>query len=171
MSTLSSQFHVMGTSIGYDFYSKFRKKDTNPILITRLAIIISIILAVIIGYKLPGGIIARGTAIFFGICAAAFMPAYIGGLYWKGATKNGAFASMAVGFLVSLFCLIFLHQKESAALGISLALFGKDMLIAKHPWPLVDPIIIALPFSTLFFIVTSLFSKKCDDKHIVQVFE
>jgi len=170
MSTLSSQFHVMGTSIGYDFYSKFSKKDTSPILITRLAIIISIILAVIIGYKLPGGIIARGTAIFFGICAAAFMPSYIGGLYWKGATKKGAFASMAVGFIVSIFCLAFLHQKESAALGISMALFGKDMLIAKHPWPLVDPIIIALPISTLVFIITSIFTKRSDEKHLTMVF-
>jgi SSS family solute:Na+ symporter len=78
---------------------------------------------------------------------------------------------MGIGFLVSFFCLAFLHQKESAALGLSMALFGKDMLIAKHPWPLVDPIIIALPVSTIVFIVTSLFTKKCDDKHIAQVFE
>lgn len=170
MSTLSSQFHVMGTSIGFDFYSKITKKKESPVLVTRIAIIISIVLAVVIGYLLPPGIIARGTAIFFGICAAAFMPAYIGGLYWKGATTKGAFWSMAVGFLVSIFCLVFLHQKESAALGICMSMFGKDMLIAKHPWPLVDPIVIALPISTIVFIVGSLFSKKIDSKHIEKVF-
>lgn len=170
MSTLSSQFHVMGTSIGYDFYSKFTKKEQSPILVTRLAIIFSIVLAVILGYILPAGIIARGTAIFFGICAAAFMPTYIGGLYWKGATKKGALWSIAAGFIVSLFCLVFIHQKEAAALGISMAIFGKDMLIAKHPWPVVDPIMIALPFSTIVFIVVSLFTDKNDDKHLTTTF-
>ncbi len=170
MSTLSSQFHVMGTSIGYDFYSKISKKENNPVLVTRLAIIISIVLAVILGYLLPGGIIARGTAIFFGICAAAFMPAYIGGLYWKGATQKGALWSIATGFVVSLFCLAFLHQKESAALGISMALFGKEMLIQKHPWPLVDPIMIALPISSIVFVMTSLLTPKTDENHLEKMF-
>ena len=170
MSTLSSQFHVMGTSIGYDFYSKISTKNYDAVITTRVAIIISIILAVIIGYILPGGIIARGTAIFFGICAAAFMPAYIGGIYWKGATKKGALYSILTGFIVSLFCLAFLHQKEAAALGISAALFGKDVLIAKHPWPLVDPIMIALPISSIVFIVVSLFTPKATEEHIDKVF-
>lgn len=170
MSTLSSQFHVMGTSIGYDFYSKISKKDFNIVLTTRIAIIISIVLAVIIGYLLPGGIIARGTAIFFGVCAAAFMPTYIGGIYWKGATKKGALASILTGFVVSLFCLAFLHQKEAAALGFSEALFGKAVLISKHPWPLVDPIMIALPISAIVFVVVSWFTPKVSKEHINKVF-
>jgi len=156
MSTLSSQFHVMGTSIGYDFISKIKKGAHQPIVrTTRLAISFSIVLAVVIGYYLPGGIIARGTAIFFGICAAAFMPAYIGGLYWKKASKQGAIWSMVTGFIASLFCLLFLHQKEASALGIAQALFHKEMLITKYPWFLIDPLIFALPLSTLAFVVFS----------------
>lgn len=170
MSTLSSQFHTMGTSIGYDFYAKFSKSDRHTMLITRLAIIFSIVIAVVIGYFLPTNIIARGTAIFFGVCAAAFMPAYIGGLYWKGATSKGATWSIIAGFIVSLICLAFLHQKESAALGICKALFGRDVLFTQHPWPLVDPIMIALPISTLVFIVVSVLTTKNDQKHLDMLF-
>lgn len=161
MSTLSSQFHVMGTSIGYDFLFHFiKKEDKNPMLITKLAISISIVIAIIIGYYLPGNIIARGTAIFFGVCAAAFMPSYIGGLYWNKATKQGAIASIVTGFIISLFCLIFLHQKEATALGFAQAIFGKEVLIEKYPWPLIDPILFALPISSITFVVTSILSKK-----------
>ncbi len=156
MSTLSSQFHVMGTSIGYDFISKIKKDQSNPVRTTRIAISFSIVLAVIIGYMLPGGIIARGTAIFFGICAAAFMPAYIGGLYWKKANSQGAVWSIIVGFAASIFCLFFLHQKEATALGLCQALFNKEMLVTQYPWFLIDPIIFALPVSTLTLIVVSL---------------
>lgn len=170
MSTLSSQFHVMGTSIGYDFYMKVFKSKKNPMLITRVAISFSIIIAVIIGYKLPGGIVARGTAIFFGICAAAFMPAYIGGIYWKGATKEGAKWSIIVGIALSAIGLIFFHQKEAAALGICQLIFGKEMLISKYPWFLVDPILFALPLSILTFVFTSKFTKKLDKEHIKTVF-
>lgn len=170
MSTLSSQFHAMGTSIGYDVYAKMTNNKRNVMLITRLSIIFSIVIAVVIGYLLPTGIIARGTAIFFGVCAAAFMPAYIGGLYWKGATTKGAYWSMLAGFLVSVFCLIFIHLKEAAPLGICKAIFGTDVLISAHPWPLVDPIIIALPISIIVFIVTSLFTTKNDTNHLAKIF-
>jgi len=171
MSTLSSQFHVMGTSIGYDFYTKVFKSKKDPVLITRIAISFSILIAVIIGYALPGGIIARGTAIFFGICAAAFMPAYIGGLYWKGASKKGALYSIIIGMIASLFCLIFIHEKEAVALGISQMITGKEMLISKYPWFLIDPIIFALPLSSLTFVVVSKWTPQVEKKHLKKIFE
>lgn len=84
---------------------------------------------------LPHDIIARGTSIFMGICAAAFLPAYFCALYWKKATKQGVMASLWVGTLGSAFALIFLHQKEAAAMGICKFLFGKDVLIETYPFP------------------------------------
>ena len=37
---------------------------------------------------------------------AQFAPAVIGGIYWKGASKNGAMAGISVGFLIWFFTLI-----------------------------------------------------------------
>ena len=76
--------------------------------------------------------------------------------------------SIISGFVFSLFCLAFLHQKEAAALGFSQALFGKEVLITKYPWPLVDPILFALPLSTIVFIVVSLFSSKTNERYITK---
>lgn len=170
MSTLSSQFHAMGTSIGHDVYGQLVKNYKHPILTTRIAIIVSIVIAVIIGFMLPPGIIARGTALFFGICAATFLPAYFGGLYWKNATSKGALWSIIIGFGTSLFCLLFLHQKESQAIGLSQYLFDRPVLIETFPWPVVDPILIALPVSIIVFVVVSKLTSVTNKTDVEEMF-
>ena len=117
-------------------------------------------ISVIFAIVLPPGIVARGTAIFFGVCAASFLPSYVAALYWKGATKAGVCASISTGVIATLFGLLFLHSKESAALGICKMLFGKDVLITTHPFPVVDPFIYSLPLAVIALIVVSIFTKK-----------
>lgn len=135
MSTLSSQFHTMGASVGSDIYGTYKPRSRNKLTnVIRLGVLFSIIVSYIICYMLPHDIIARGTSIFMGICAAAFLPAYFCALYWKKATKQGVMASLWVGTIGSLFALVFLHQKESEALGICKALFGRDVLITTYPF-------------------------------------
>lgn len=159
MSTLSSQFHAMGSSIGRDVIGVL-KKGLNSTRITRIGVAISIVVSYIICYSLSIGVIARGTAIFFGICAATFLPTYFCALYWKKTTKQAGLWSMISGFGVSLFALIFLHAKEASVLGICSALFGKDILITKFPWPVLDPLVISLPISILVIVLVTLLSKK-----------
>ena len=114
----------------------------------------------IICYLLPNDIIARGTAIFMGVCAAAFLPAYFCALYWKGATRQGAMASLWTGSLASVFALVFLHEKEAASMGICRMLFGRDVLIETYPFPVIDPILFALPLSVLALVVVSLLTAR-----------
>ncbi len=157
MSTLSSQFHTMGAAAGSDIYGTYqprsRDKMTNVI---RLGVLFAILVSYIICYMLPNDIIARGTSIFMGICAAAFLPGYFCALYWKRATRQGVLASLWTGTLASVFALGFLHQKESAALGICKAIFGRDVLIETYPFPVVDPVLFALPLSILTLVGVSL---------------
>ena len=157
MSTLSSQFHTMGASVGTDIYGTYKPRSRGKLTnVIRLGVLFSILVSYIICYMLPHDIIARGTSIFMGICAAAFLPAYFCALYWKKATKQGVMASLWVGTLGSAFALIFLHQKEAAAMGICKFLFGKDVLIETYPFPVIDPILFALPLSILAIVVVSL---------------
>lgn len=166
MSTLSSQFHAMGTSVGRDFFEKLiPETKMSSMRITRIGIIVAIAISMWIGYKLPPGIIARGTAIFFGICAAAFLPTYIAALYWKRVTKTAAISSILSGVAVSLFTLLFMHKQEAMPLGICKALFGKDFLFEQFPWMIIDPIVIALPLSALVLVVVSYFTKPVDAEH------
>ena len=156
MSTLSSLFHVTGSSIGHDLFRTLVRGDSDSISITRAGVVFGILISLVLGFVLPPGIIARGTAIFFGVCAAAFLPTYVAALYWRGATAAGVWASMGTGVGVSLFGLFFLHRKESAALGLCEFLTGKTELISTFPWPYVDTMIYSLPLAVLALVLVSL---------------
>jgi len=173
MSTSSSQFHTMGTALGKDIVEKiFFKGKHSPytILMTRMGIILGVLATVFLGYRLPDSIIAIATAIFFGLCASAFLPTYVGALFWKGMTKAGAIASMAVGSLGTVFWLLFIHEKESAALGLCKLLFNKPTL-AKGSWTVVDQIFIILPLSFLVGWLVSLWTKKLPQEHVQKCFK
>lgn len=157
MSTLSAQFHTMGAAFGADMFTRlFYKTKENSTAIVRIGVLFSILVSYIICYTLSAGIIARGTALFMGVCAATFLPAYFCSLFWKRATRQGALASLWTGALASLFAMLFLHKAEAAPIGLCKTLFGKDVLIETYPWHAVDPILFALPLGILAIVAVSL---------------
>ena len=138
-----------------------------------LGVGLTIVITLLWGYLLPGSVIARATAFFFGLCAASFLPAYLLGLYWKGMTRAGAVVSLVGGFSLSLFFLLFVHVQESAVLGLCQSVFGTDslaLLAAEGSgWRLlqfVDPNVIALPVSFILAILVSLASPKLESEHL-----
>lgn len=181
MSTLSSQFHAMGTSIGRDFIEKgilgsHEQGSEKTVLITRCGVILAIIITVILSFKLPEGIVATATAIFFGLCASAFIPMYIGGLYWKRMTKAGAIASLCAGFGVSFFWLMFVQQiKGKIPAMLAQAFMDKATLIEGAPggihWAWLDALFIALPVSIIVAIVVSLMTQPESDEHLSKCFD
>lgn len=172
MSTSSSQFHAQGTAIGRDIYETLTgKKGTGSILVTRAGIIVAVVIAVVLGYILPNNIIARGTSIFFGLCAAAFLPMYTCALFWRRATRGGAIAGLVTGTFSSVLWMVFVHKKEAEALGISRFIFGRDVLITQMPWPVVDPIVVALPLAFLVTIVVSILTRPPDSAHLDRCFK
>lgn len=156
MSTLSSQFHTMGAALGSDIVGAYRQNGSKHSRIIRLGVLISIIVSYVICYMLPGDIIARGTSMFMGLCAVAFLPTYFCALYWKRTTKQAAMASLFTGTFAMAFCLIFVHEKESSALGLCNAIFGRNMLIDCYPVQVIDPILYALPLSIAVIVIVSL---------------
>ena len=173
MSTLSSQFHAMGTAIGRDVFEQIAgKHNPNSLLITRVGIIVMIVISVSLAYvfdKQPA-IIARSTAIFFALCASIFLPTYFGGLFWKRMTKKGAIASMAVGTVVTTFWLLFVHFQEAKELGICKMLFGVNTLLSGKI-TFVDAMIVALPLSALTAVVVSFMTKPESPALIKKCFE
>jgi solute:Na+ symporter, SSS family len=173
MSTSSSQFHTLGTAIGRDFFEKGILAGKNfkyTVGITKIGIIFGVLATVTLGYKLPDNIIAIATALFFGLCANTFLPAYGGALFWKGMTKTGAIASMLAGFLGTAFWILFIHQKEAAAIGLCKFIFNKPCL-AGFPWTVVDPIVAILPVSLLTAVLVSLFTRKLPKDHVENCFK
>jgi SSS family solute:Na+ symporter len=173
MSTLASQFHALGTSISRDVYEQLARRPGGNIGVTRIGIILGIILAVLIANYARGGyIVARATAIFFGLCSSSFLPAYIGGLFFKRITRAGAIASMITGFVVTAFWLLFVKAKEAGDIGlVQFVTDGSRSILADYPnWPVVDPIVIALPLSCLVAFIVSALTQPPDRGHLERCF-
>ncbi len=158
MSTLSSQFHTIGTAVGRDILPCFRKNKSSEIIVTKIGILVSILATVFLGIKMGPGIIAKATAIFFGLMASSFLAPYTAALYWKKLTRKGAIAGIVSGIATALFCFLFIHKSEADALGLSRLLLGRATILGGI-WDFVDPLVVALPVSTVFTVVVSLFTK------------
>ncbi|MEL7669879.1 sodium:solute symporter family protein [Methanobacterium sp.] len=171
MSTLSAQFHVQGTALGRDIYETIsNKKKGSSVNVARIGILIAVIIAVILGFILPGSIVAVGTSIWFGITAAAFLSIYTAAIYWKKATKAGVIAGLVFGTFASFFWLVFQYKKSAEALGICKVLTGNTVLITASPWPTIDPIVIGLPVAAIVTIIVCLITKPPSKEHVDKCF-
>ncbi len=175
MSTLSSQFHTVGTSIGRDVFEQFAHINTEKgTLITRIGVLIGIIYAVLVSYLWrESTVIPRATAIFFGLCASAFLPAFFGAIYFKKMSKPAAMWSMVIGFVVTAFWLLLVKSKEAGAIGLVQKLTdGKTSILAGNPnWDWVDPIVVAFPISIITAIIVSMMTKSPNKEHIDKCFK
>ncbi|PKL17022.1 MAG: sodium:solute symporter [Spirochaetae bacterium HGW-Spirochaetae-5] len=179
MSTLSSQFHTMGSAFGRDFLEQGMKVKTKSTIRTiKLSMGAGIIISTLLAFYLPrffeqgSAIIAIGTAIFFGLCAATFLPLYFGGLFFKRITKAGAISGFFTGLTAAAFWILFVHAKESAPLGLCKLIFGVPSLAgAASKLQFVDPIVVALPLSMLVTIIVSLMTKPPTEEHLAKCFK
>ncbi len=185
MSTVCSQFHAMGAAAGRDFYEDLisRGGKEGKMLAVRAGIFITFVMSVALAYILPvhlagmgAAIVARGTAIFFGLCAATFMPMYVGGLYFRFITRTGAIAGALTGFVISAFWLLFVHRQESSVLLLCDYLFGVPTIAGDARtgfilWAEVDPLVVALPASIAVTIAVSWFTRPLPGTHLDHCFE
>ena len=159
ITTLSSQFHAMGTAIGRDVLEQivpsYKPTDRATILVTRLGIVAGLVISLLAANYLRD-MIAIATALFFGLCAAAFLPTFMGALFFPRMTRPAALVSMVGGFVTSAFWMVFCFGKTAETLGLCQKLFGRTSLIETANWAQVDPILIGLPVSLVLAIAVSL---------------
>jgi SSS family solute:Na+ symporter len=165
MSTISSQFHAMGTAAGRDIIDTSKTTSQKGMLITRIGTLIAIILTVVLSYVLPqvwNGAIAIATGLFFGLCGAAFLPMYVGALYSKKLTKTAAISGMVAGFIASMLWMLLFHAKEAVVFGLVNAITGggAQVLIVDPVVQNLDPLFIGMPVSIIVTILVQIFSKK-----------
>jgi SSS family solute:Na+ symporter len=167
MSTLSSQFHTIGTAIGRDVCGGFVRHERS-LTITRLGVGIGLVIAIVLGTVVSDNIIALATAIFFGLCAASFMPAFIGALFWKRMSRTAAIASILAGFVSSTFWLAFINGKTAGGLGLCMWLFERPNLVPatwSPTWTVVDPLIVGLPVSAAVAVIAGFLTRPMNSAH------
>jgi SSS family solute:Na+ symporter len=146
MSTLSSIFHTLGTTAGYDLYKHIAKKEKPSLRVAQIGTVVMIVASVALALVMPSNIIARATAMFMGLCACAFLPALTYGLYSKNPLALPAKLSLVVGGVSWFLWTVFVHTAESSQLGISKWMFGQTSLLGA-PYNVIDPLVIGLPLS------------------------
>ena len=138
----------------------------NVIIFARRTSIMVIIGFGYLYYRLSGGgaaLAAIGLISFVGV--AQFLPAMLGGIFWRGATRTGALSGLIVGFIIWVYCsllpsfgpgaILSLEIFENGPWGVSflrpLALYGIEGMDAT-----VHAMVWSLTLNTFAFIVMSL---------------
>jgi SSS family solute:Na+ symporter len=166
MSTLSALFHTMGTAIGNDVWGRWKNQKPS-ILINRASVLVMLIISVAVAYIMPTSFIAAATALFMGLCAAAFLPAFVHALYSKRPSLMAAKSSLVVGSLVWLFWAVFVHAKYAGIVGLAKLIFGTNLLGA--PWQTIDPFIPGLILSTITMVAVWSLDRRPEIKEEVTV--
>jgi len=115
MSTLSSLVLVSSSAVAIDMYKghinpNISKK--NSLLMMRFLSALFIIISFFIA-KYKFAVIVTLMSLSWGAVAGALMAPYFYGLYWKRATKEGAFAGMLTGCIVSTSLFFILGESKS----------------------------------------------------------
>lgn len=118
MSTLSSLVLTSASTLTLDFLKGNLVKDMDDkkqLIYIRVLIVFFIVLSVVLALN-PPTFIAQLMGISWGALAGAFLAPFLYGLYWKGVTKAGVWASFicGVGITVSNMFLKFIASPINA---------------------------------------------------------
>ena len=97
MSSLASVMLIVGTAAVGDLWNLFRPMSPSRVVLrTKWAIVVYAVIVFVATVRPPAGVVEM-TSFSGAVFAASFFPAIFGGLYWRGGTAHGAFASMLLG--------------------------------------------------------------------------
>jgi len=186
LSTMVSNHIVMPVWLSWRAGGASMSGDVRNVVLISRRVSIGVVLALgYVYYRLSGGgaaLASIGLISFAGI--AQVLPAMLGGLFWRGATRMGAAAGLVVGFTVWAYAL-FLPSFGPALFDPALlaqgpfgigwlrpqAFFGIDGLD-----PVVHAFLWSMVFNTLFFFIFSIASfptplERLQGAQFVNVFE
>lgn len=131
LSTMVSNDLIFPLLVRYGEHQDGREMHTTLLLIRRLAILLLMLLAY--GYYLAAG---SGKSLYsIGLlsfaAASQFLPAVVGGLYWKPGHRNGVLVGLGIGFSLWLYTLLLPSLASSAWIPGQFAaegLFGLEWL-------------------------------------------
>jgi Na+/proline symporter/nitrogen-specific signal transduction histidine kinase len=143
--------------------------DVRAIVLIARRITIAVVLALgFIYYRVSGGgaaLAAIGLISFAGV--AQVLPAMVGGIFWRGATRVGAGAGVLVGFIIWAYTMFLPSFGEGVLMSPDLMAYGPWGIEWLRPRALfgiegIDPVVHAVIWSMLFnsgfFIVGSFMS-------------
>ncbi len=171
ISTVNSLIHVQSIAFASDMFAMFPSvKGRGSKKFVNWGLALGTLGAVVLAIVLPPMVIAKSTAFWYGMCAAGTLPAILGAILWRKATKKAALWSVCLGYGVSLFGYLFINTAIAKPIGLCRLLFGVDTIM-PYPWPNIEPLFYGTIISALALIFISLSDKPMDKEHIDKCFE
>jgi cation/acetate symporter len=117
LSTMGGLLIASAASWGHDLYEQYidpRAPEWRKVAVGRAAVLLTAALGLLIGLALPGlelyrahpALIALMTTWGFGVAGSGFFPVLFMAIWWKGTTRRGVLAGMALGGSVSVLFII-----------------------------------------------------------------
>ncbi len=162
MSTLSSLVLVSSSAVTIDMAGGDEKLGPR-----RATFMMRVLCAVFVAVSLLLALkewtfIVNMMSLSWGAVAGAFLAPYVYGLFWKKATRAGAWAAMATGLTCAVFLPIILSSWWSGKMGIAFTL--------KSPWvPFAASVSILAPL--LVLPVVSRFTRKPSEEDLQKIFD
>ncbi|MCX7560104.1 ATP-binding protein [Sulfitobacter sp. F26204] len=167
LSTMVSNHIVMPVWLTLRQGGATQSGDVRGVVIRarRLSILLIIALGFLY-YRASGGsgaLAAIGTISFGGV--AQFLPALLGGIFWRGATRNGALCGLGLGFAIWLFTMLLPSFGVDASLSretFEHGLFGLNWLRPQALFgiegldPTVHAVVWSLSLNLMMFTLVSL---------------
>ncbi len=158
-------FSTSGAScISRDIYQRYIKPDATMkemMLVNRVSVLFIVLAATAGSFVIPNIIDAIHIATF--IASSSYFFPLMGGLYWKRATKEGAFAGMVVGFVVQV-ALVILDLIKTPPL-------APNYLESIHPILMSHGVIVGMGLSAVAFFGVSLMTKPSSKVNLAPFFE
>jgi SSS family transporter len=122
MSTTDRLMLTIGAMFSWDIYKKVLKPDADDktvLLLSKVVVVLSAFVTMLVAIN-PPEMLAILIWMGIGVMLATFAVPLLAGLYWRGATRQGALVSMSLG-LVSALLFGFLNYFKVNAGGIDFA--------------------------------------------------
>lgn len=122
MSTTDRLMLTIGAMFSWDIYKKILRPDApdaTVLTVSKVVVVLSALVTMILAIN-PPDMLAILIWMGIGTMLGTFAVPLLAGLYWRGATREGALASMSLG-LVSALLFGFLNYFKVEAMGINFA--------------------------------------------------
>jgi Na+/proline symporter len=158
-------FSTSGAScVSRDIFQRYIKPDATMkemLAVNRISVVAIILAATAGSFVIPNIIDAIQIATF--IASSSYFFPLMGGLYWKRATKEGAFAGMVVGFLIQV-VLVALDLIKTPPL-------ATNYLETINPILTSHGVIVGMTMSAIVFFGVSLMTKPSSKINLAPFFE
>jgi cation/acetate symporter len=167
LSTADGLLLTISNALSHDLYFRLinpRAPAVRRVMVSKFLVLVMALLAAFVASLRLGNILQLVSAAF-SLAAAAFFPAFVLGIFWRRASRQGAVLGMLSGLAVCLYYMLTNHPALRGLLGIS-------MPLEQARWWGIDPGaagVFGVPVGALVLVLVSLLGPRPqpDEKALV----